>query len=203
MTIFSPIDLPPPLTQRPLVAETAGNHTVEYRPSFDAWFEISRAYWEAGWVLVDRVKRDPSSSARLLPPALFIIRHSVELQLKSLVLDARVDRRQDEAPDEQRMLNGHSLDDLWQLLQRRLSRVGGAHQSARWDRTADIVRQLSLLDHSSFEFRYPNNKKGGPTASTTGVRIDLEQFGDVLKELRFILDSTSAWLFDLPRGDTP
>ncbi|WP_411280745.1 hypothetical protein, partial [Gemmatimonas sp.] len=91
----------------------------------------------------------------------------------------------------------------WNLLQKRLGRVGGIHQSARWNRTAEIIRQLSLLDHSSFEFRYPVTKKGEATASTNGVRIDLDQFRDVLKELRFMLDSTSAWLFELPDGDTP
>lgn len=203
MSIFSAIELPPLLTNRPLIAANSGDSAVEYQPGFDAWFEISRAYWEAGWALLARVESDPPHSARLLPPALFVIRHSIELQLKSLILDASTNSRLDEADNEQRVLNGHSLDSLWKLLQTRLGRVGGVHESARWDRTADIIQQLSLLDHTSFEFRYPVTKKGEPTASTNGVRIDLEQFKDVLKELRFILDSTSAWLFELPGRDTP
>ncbi|MBX9854452.1 MAG: hypothetical protein K2Y26_02950 [Gemmatimonadaceae bacterium] len=201
MPVFSPDFVPPPLTDRPLVSDVPDDESVEYTPSFDAWFEASRAYWEAGQALMARAQARSATSARFLPAALFVVRHSVELHLKSIILDSESALGAPLSDNERKLFHGHSLTSLWQLLQRRLERLGARDQSPRWARTAALVEQLGRLDHSSFEFRYPETKSGTATSSTSGIRINLVQFTEVLAELHFMLHATSAWIAELPGKD--
>lgn len=188
----------PTLTDRPLISKSPrAEHSVTYEVSYDAWYGLARAYWHAGIRLVESCGAGDRKSAQLLTPAVFLIRHSVELHIKSQIRDASGQTWTEPTGKELEVLNGHSLSKLWRLLEDRLARLGGVQQDLWWERVRSIVSQLDQLDRTSMDFRYPVNKVGGVLTAGADITIDVQNFVEVLAELELMLEGTSAWIDSL------
>lgn len=188
----------PKLTSRPLVSKTPrAEHAVTYEVAFDAWYGLARAYWKAGHKLIEACRTGDSESAQMLTPAVYLIRHSVELHIKSQILDASGQTWTEPTDDELRVLNGHSLSALWSLLEDRLARLGGVREDRWWQRIRQIVAQLDTLDRKSFDFRYPVDRMGGQLSAGADITIDIKNFEEVLAELDLMLLGTSAFIDNL------
>lgn len=133
----------------------------------------------------------------MLTPAVYLIRHSVELHIKSQILDAGGQVWTEPSGDDLKVLNGHSLSALWTLLENRLARLGGVKEDQWWKRVRQIVAQLDTLDRKSFDFRYPVDKNGGSLSAGADITIDIKNFEEVLDELDLMLQGTSAWIDNL------
>lgn len=188
----------PRITSNPLVAKTPrAEHSVTYQASFDAWYTLARSYWVAGITLLHSCQTGSRAGSQMLTPAIFLIRHAVELQIKSQILDASGQTRTTPSDKELEVLNGHSLAALWSLLEKRLAVLGVLKVDRWWTRVRQIVGQLDALDRSSMDFRYPISKEGGKLAAGEDIAIDVANFVAVLEELDLMLEGISAWIDEL------
>jgi hypothetical protein len=193
----------PKFTNRPLVAKKPiGATTVKYDSCGESWHVLSSSYWTAGIALLHTIRKEGYTSGFLLPPAIFLFRHAVELSLKGLLKDVVSFESGVLTKKETEILKEHKLEALWQAVDARFRDIPGHSRDAWWNRAADIVRQLHNLDPASLEFRYPESRDGSkPTSAGQRLCIDVVQFEQVLHELQVILDGAPAWLDDLRDGN--
>jgi hypothetical protein len=134
-----------------------------------------------------RSAETPGGSNALLPPYLFLWRHHIELQLKSvleLLANARAEAETATGLCLPRDLfsgvqGEHSLLRLWNLVRPRAEAVWGNDKhlwplpSMKPTEVSDLIRQLHAIDPSGQGVRYDRDKKGNPTM--LGVsRVDLQ-----------------------------
>jgi hypothetical protein len=95
------------------------------------------------------VTPEESYARNLVGPALlFLYRHSIELHLKSLLLDAG-----ELLDDPQTVKSDHYLWRLWVQIRKMLLQV--ENHEDEWFRRADsIIKEFDDLDPDSFRFRY-------------------------------------------------
>ena len=116
---------------------------------------------------------------------MFMYRHSIELHLKSLLLDAGqlLDDPQTVPPE-------HYLWKLWVRVRKLILRVADSGED-EWVRRADqIIKQFDHLDPTSFAFRYPTARDGTPSLQD-GVLVDPSVVSHVMSELHLLLDGAS------------
>jgi hypothetical protein len=186
----------PKLTNRPLVAKKpVGATTVKYDSRGESWHVLSSSYWTAGIALLHTIRKEGYISGILLPPAIFLFRHAVELSLKGLLKDVVSFESGLLTEKETEILKDHKLEALWNAIDERFCDIPGHSTDGWWKRAANIVKELHNLDPASLEFRYPEARDGSkPTSAGQRLCIDVVQFEEVLHELQIILDGAPAWL---------
>ena len=141
-------------------------------------------------LLVDHVGSLNRNHDLLVFPVVFLLRHHLELQLKSIVRDGRrlFDIDAENA-------TGHSLRKLWRIARALMVKVDDSYPSTEpeYAKIQDLVEQFSEVDNQSTSFRYPRDLDGKP--SLPGLEhINLTQLRDTTNATTKILDSFSGWI---------
>ncbi|MGR3434643.1 MAG: hypothetical protein ACU0CO_07115 [Shimia sp.] len=111
--------------------------------------ELAQTYGAAAGLALDRARRDLDLGPHPAYPALFLIRHAVELYLKAIVPDW------DAAPDRR---NRHRIDTLLATMQ---GRMEGRYDAAQVEALCGFHLRFHDLDPKAMAFRY----RDGATAS--------------------------------------
>lgn len=143
------------------IVSADGGKVLDPRWLSSNWLLFPEAYKQAADRLVDSL-RDGGSSIEddLIYPIIFLYRHFVETQLKSLAL--YVDQFAAERPPE-RMLRDHQLPGIWKYVRKQFEQLEGASVDRDVLETLErLIIQLAEIDSRSFNFRYPTDKELRP-----------------------------------------
>jgi hypothetical protein len=137
------------------------------------WQAFPFAYKAAADALVDRLEAERGNDTmvpddKFVFPILFLYRHFVELQLKSLIV--QLDNFTQEPIKD---LFTHNLLDLWRHIKANLHHLSHSQVNVSGITALDqLIAQLAGLDDSSFRFRYPVDKKSQPMRVPRSLSMD-------------------------------
>lgn len=123
---------------------------ISLSPLGDNWYKYILGYKDAADILVDKIIYDASIQEFLAFPTIFLYRHFVELSLKSIIRDGY--KLYNIAADYRQI---HFLDDLWKDCRAIIEKNWPLEYYEILDATENIIKELSKIDSTSFETRYP------------------------------------------------
>jgi hypothetical protein len=152
----------------------------------DGWNLYAAGYKKAGDVLVAQIETDGHSQDLLVYPVLFLYRQFIELELKDL-LRAGAALHEVDQPAWQH----HRLDDLWSRCLKLVEATSPDDSLLELTQTGRLIGEFARVDPTSFAFRYPEDKSGGP--SLAGLRhINLANVRDVVGKIALMLSCARA-----------
>lgn len=162
-----------------------------------SWQLYARGYWRAaefllnclispsqGWT-IRKMAQEPSI---LVYPIVFCFRQSLELIIKSLLLETG--RLLDE-PEVTR--KEHSLTKLWASLRQMIADLWGEGPELRQIET--LIETISRLDPDSERFRYPVRKDGALPERETDY-VNLSALSQAFSEVFPMLEGASEWTYE-------
>lgn len=167
---------------------------------------IHAMYQCAANYLLKRVYDGESDIADIYIPILFLLRHSIELILKSNLQDIH----DLENIDGIEIGKGHSLEKLFNTFNSLLTRLSNNSDDAEIKKSIDegiqessnLVRLAQSVDCKSYNFRYPIDQKGNPNKLT--IRTDIiSQWYDLYCQAQSFLDFVIPFLQDCGLIDDP
>jgi hypothetical protein len=173
-------------------------------PLADNWANYIAGYKDAADILVDKIINDRSVRDILALPAIFLYRHCIELSLKLII------RYGYELYDINKDYEAiHALEKLWKDCRVIIKR--GWVKEPIYDEilsaTGIIINDLSKIDYSSYELRYPekkaiSKKKENQTNKSVEIeryrRLTMENVSQInLKNLKELIDKLYIFLGDM------
>jgi len=143
--------------------------------------------------LIDTLEREQHGQDLLVYPLVYCLRHAVELALKMVIRGAR--NLLDGSGD---FPEGHHLHHLWKTARPLLEQIWKDDREA-FDRVAQVVESLRLIDPEGEGFRYPVTTRtkatGGlrnPTIDPALRHLDLRKLYDDVSEVLGLLDGADT-----------
>jgi len=139
-----------------------GNDVNSYAKT---WEYVAYSYNRAFEELARKAFEMRHRGGNLSSPLFFLVRHSVELALKSTILEYA------ESDEVSPKLDSHDLVSLWEQLERYMER-SGSPATDHWRRMVrTLITDIQAADPRGDGFRYPTDIKGNPFELT---HIELE-----------------------------
>jgi hypothetical protein len=166
---------------------------VEARPFQGAWianraderlFRMIKGFQEAGDLLVSESEADPRRALNLIYPAAFAYRQSLELRLKSLLVD--FGHWVGESPD----FRTHDLKALWAKFKRVVAFFESDPQpkdEEAFRAVEALIAEFDTIDPGSDAFRFAHDTKGR-TVKLGMSEIDLANLRKVMANLQNFLE---------------
>jgi hypothetical protein len=145
--------------------------------SHPSWRDLAQEYFDAGYLLIECIKRNEWEDYKLGNAALFLFRHSIELSVKDLI---------GTQPD------GHDLVTLADELDRVMVNRHG-QQVADWIMAR--IKEVATIDPASTIVRYPNGRgrKGQAHPLSAGeIYVDLHHLQRAMTTLNAALVGSVA-----------
>jgi hypothetical protein len=165
------------------------------------WQAFPFAYKAAADALVDRLEADRGNHTmvpddRFVFPILFLYRHFVELQLKSLI--GQLDHFTQQPI---KKFNIHILPTLWNHIKDNLHHL--SHSEVNLNDIGDLdslITELSSLDEKSTNFRYPEESPSQPPRLPRSLSMDnlksvMTAIGNALTLVESAIDSEKAYWY--------
>jgi hypothetical protein len=161
------------------------------KPSQLLWVELSAAYKNAADSLADAAIKQERNECGDLYPIVFLYRHFIELELKSLVALSLIHSSKEKLVEyAEKILGGHNPERLLDCLTSNLEDLEYLRESAEFTVFKLIVKELTGYDPSSTAFRYSVTKALDPTQvnlhglSITNLRNVAQRFAQTCLFLR-------------------
>ena len=167
-----------------------GSHeAIEIPTGPEEWSHLADSYKEAADRVVSATK-DSFSYAMHGAPIMFMYRHYIELQLKSLLLDAAelLDEPQDIPPK-------HYILTLWTRVRKLLLKISLESDGDWFTRADQVIADFDALDPTSFAFRYPIDKEG-KASTEANLHIDPRVARQMIGELDILLSGASSQIIE-------
>lgn len=150
---------------------TDGNVVLNFQDAASGEFGVyARAFHKAGQILFERMFAKSSYSSLEGCPIIFLYRHALELYLKAIVLhgEAILLMNGKTLISNRSLLQKHSLLPFFPLLKQTFDAVGWTWELdieglRTFDEVEELLRDFETVDHASYTFRYPVDKKGNPS----------------------------------------
>tara|TARA_R110002020_G_scaffold36695_2_gene110440 strand:- start:15501 stop:16127 length:627 start_codon:yes stop_codon:yes gene_type:complete len=139
--------------------------------------------------LLDLALSDKSLRDLNIYPAIFLMRHYMELRLKEFIQG--INFCNDQSKD---FPTGHDLKRLWSEFKQKYPIVGGDCNDDRFKVIDKLIDEISLNDPISMAFRYPVDKKGGKTQKLEYV--NLRTLRETFVRLCFVFDGIGMQIFE-------
>jgi hypothetical protein len=184
-------DLPllwPSLNDRAFVETRAFRGAWVANRAEERLFRMIKGFHEAGDVLVSESEAEPHRAQNLVYPAIFAYRQSLELRLKSLLLDFG------HAAGEPPEFRTHDLKALWAKFKRIVAFFENDLQSADADafRSAEaLVAEFDTVDPGSDAFRFAHDTKGRSVKLALS-QVDLANLKKVMANLHNFLECVAC-----------
>ena len=149
----------------------------------DLWGPYVAGYIRATEIISEYVLDKQVEQDILVYPLLFLFRHCLEISMKSIISSgSRI------IGTSASSLHTHDLLSTWKDCKAVLGKLWPDRDSARIMELCDeVIKQASILDSGSFNFRYPLDKAGKITLE--GYRhINIRQFTENVGEVVYFLD---------------
>ena len=163
------------------------------------YYGYKQGYRLAAIRLVQHVIDTQQDQDFLVYPIVYSCRHHAELVLKSII--GRIPFLTGNAltGSEERRMNGHQLNLLWEVLKQRLpelsAEAGLKNLPAEDLKGLDsYIRQITEVDPRSIAFRYVREQDGGPALPQTLKKFNLRHFAETWEKLADYLDELDSWM---------
>jgi Fe-S-cluster formation regulator IscX/YfhJ len=167
------------------------------------WHAFPFAYKAAADALVDRLEVDRGNHTvtpddRFVFPILFLYRHFVELQLKSLIV--QLDNFTQEPLDKEKFMT-HNLLALWKHIKDNLQHLIHAQVNPSGIRLLNrLIVQLANIDDDSYHSRYPMDRKLKPMRVPRSLSMDnlksvMTAMGNSLNLIAEAIDNEKAYWY--------
>jgi len=145
----------------------------------------AEGFFEAGFQIVDAIKRGEWTIDILVYPAVFDFRHGIELYIKHMtILANRL------LATGQKMELGHGILKNWAALTHLFADLENPHfDTLEIDIVRDILTDFVEIDATGQVFRYPEDNKGQPHLRQISV-INVEVLTD---GMRVVFDLFQSW----------
>lgn len=130
-----------------------------------AWWLYADGYRKAANLLVKQYETFYDRNALIYPIA-FSYRQYIELTLKGFILDSN-----EVVAKAHSLPKSHNLDELWSLCKKIIHERNLPVRKAELTAIENGIREFSKFDPTSEAFRYPANKRGGPSISPAAVKV--------------------------------
>jgi hypothetical protein len=137
------------------------------------WLRYAEGYRRGAALMVEHVNRNNRDQDFLVFPIVFCYRQYLELMMKYLIREGGhlLDLNEDFA-------KSHNLLKLWEACRSILEQVSPDEPTEQLDAVTEGIEQLSAIDPLSEAFRYPEDRKGGPSLSANAPQVfNLRHFG--------------------------
>lgn len=146
-------------------------------------------YQVGALTLINSSLKDPDLRDYNIYPAVFLIRHYLELRLKEFVQALNYIK-------EGNVLfpKHHDLQNLWSEFVKKYSEIGEDIRDSRFNVIKELMKEISKADPISEAFRYPVDK-GGKKLQTLQY-INLEKLKETFIRVTYVFDGISSQLGD-------
>lgn len=120
-------------------------------------------------------------------PAVFLIRHYIELRLKEFIQSIKYCSNQDRD-----FPKHHNIQNLWSDFKQGYATIGEDINDARFKVIDGLIKELNSIDPISMSFRYPEDKNGEKTQKLEYV--NLSNLRESFIRLCFVFDGISMQL---------
>jgi len=150
---------------------TYGNVVLNFQDAASGEFGVyARAFHKAGQALFERMFAKSSYNSLEGCPIIFLYRHALELYLKAIMLhgEAILLMNGKTLIWNRSLLQKHSLLPFFPLLKQTFDAVGWTWELhieglRTFEEVEELLRDFETIDHASYTFRYPIDKKGNPS----------------------------------------
>src|SRR5665811_1028540 len=123
--------------------------------SFQEFGNYADCYQTGALNLIDLALNDRSLRDYHIYPAVFLIRHYLELRLKELNQGLNYCKKQT-----REFSKHHDIIILWRDFKKSYSEIGENPNDSTFQATEELIKEMSLFDPISMAFRYPIDKDG-------------------------------------------
>jgi hypothetical protein len=163
---------------------------------------FAMGYHKAGRILVKRLAQAPGYADYDGYPILYLYRHALELYLKSIIYRGGkyIGLMSEHTLNAERFFGSHDLTRLLPAVREVFDHVGwgsdlGIPGLPTWVEFAKLVEAIDSIDHGSYTFRYPMDKRGA-SALPHHLVLNVVAFGQQMDPVLELLDGAASGLND-------
>lgn len=135
--------------------------------AFQDFGSYADSYQSGAISIIDAALNDPELRDYNIYPAIFLIRHYIELRLKELIKGINFcNNNTNDFPI------GHNIQLLWRDFKLAYISIGEDITDPRFDVVGNLIDEMSSVDPISMAFRYPVDKDGEKTQKLKSVNIN-------------------------------
>tara|TARA_R110002072_G_scaffold125944_3_gene262499 strand:+ start:29704 stop:30327 length:624 start_codon:yes stop_codon:yes gene_type:complete len=157
--------------------------------SFQQFGNYADSYQTAALNLLNLALKDKLLRDLHLYPAVFLIRHYIELRLKELIQGLNF-----LLEDSQDFPTHHKLMNLYGDFKALYIKIGESPTSKDFQALDELIKELSFFDSTSMAFRYPIDKDGEKTQKLE--YINLINLKETFIRVSFLFDGVAALIAD-------
>ncbi len=153
--------------------------------TFQTFGGYADSYQSGAIILLDSAILNQDLRDINIYPAVFLIRHYLELRLKELIFGLNYCIQQTKT-----FPTHHSLDSLWKEFIKAYTTIGQKTNDESFSAIDDLIKEISSVDPVSMSFRYPVDKQGEQIHSLK--YINLKNLRETFIRVCFVFDAISA-----------
>lgn len=151
---------------------------------FQEFGSYADSYQSGALVLIDSTLKNGKLRDYNVYPAIFLIRHYLELRLKELIQGLNYCKDQNkEFPTH------HDLRSLWADFKKAYEAIGENNNDETFQVIDNLIKEMTSVDPISMSFRYPVNKKGLRIQKLN--HINLSNLRETFIRVYFVFDGVS------------
>lgn len=125
------------------------------------------SYQTGALTLIDTALANKDLRDYNIYPAVFLIRHYLELRLKELIQGLNNCKEQNK-----NFPTHHDLQNLWSDFKKAYSSIGENANDQRFQTIDELIKEMTSVDPISMSFRYPVDKQGEKTQKLEYVNLN-------------------------------
>jgi hypothetical protein len=195
---------PPPRDTDILFADS--HEDWQLNACIEHWGDVDRAYIigfrSAAFQLTNSMCQNPTDQDSVVYPILYLYRHHIEMQLKSIIRLAMEILGEEVSNKLRKKLEQHDLQTLWKVIEPKLDPIckrAKLPQLPLEERQGinAYMQQLNDNDPKGVSFRYGRERDMSRTIGEGVVRINIRSFAVCMEKLSRYLDGLNGWLEDM------
>ena len=164
----------------------------------ELWELYSSGYKMAGDLLIENADRYTSY---LIYPIVFSYRHCIELRLKQISIEGNKLLKPRVFTEEEMidiLYRKHDLDILWDYSKMIVGKLFPDESEEKLSSIKKIIDNFSIMDRTSFKFRYPIDTKGKPNhPMDQDIAISFIALREMMNDLDLYLGGTAECIYDM------
>ena len=134
--------------------------------TFQQFGSYADSYQTGALTLIDSALSNKDLRDYNIYPAVFLIRHYLELRLKELIQGLNYCKEQNK-----NFPTHHDLQNLWSDFKKAYSSIGENSNDQRFQIIDELIKEMTNVDPISMSFRYPVDKQGEKTQKPEYVNL--------------------------------
>lgn len=135
--------------------------------TFQQFGSYADSYQTGALTLIDTALADKNLRDYNIYPAIFLIRHYLELRLKELIQGLNYCNKQNK-----NFPTHHDLQNLWSEFKKAYTVIGENSNDQRFQIIDELIKEMTSVDPISMSFRYPVDKQGVKTQKLEYVNLN-------------------------------